>query len=162
MINIISAFDLPDEKSGKRYLVERLWPRGLHRARVDIDGWLRQLAPTDALASWFQANRQKPDEFRRRYFRQLSAQAKIWQPLVEEKGEITLVYDAKHPKYGHAALLKEFLTAQKKNGAMVQHNHQKGVKTPGERVGPRAGNKVSKRQRTRRILPKIRKARISI
>jgi uncharacterized protein YeaO (DUF488 family) len=43
------VYDPPAAGDGVRVLVDRLWPRGLTKASADLDVWLREIAPSDAL-----------------------------------------------------------------------------------------------------------------
>lgn len=36
-------------KEGFRILVDRLWPRGLAKEKVEIDLWLKEIAPSSEL-----------------------------------------------------------------------------------------------------------------
>ena len=52
-IQIKRVYDPPARKDGYRVLVDRIWPRGLTKERADIDLWLKDIAPSSALRSWF-------------------------------------------------------------------------------------------------------------
>jgi len=54
-----------------RFLVDRLWPRGLHRQALKLDGWLKEVAPSAALRRWYGHEPAKWPEFQRRYFDEL-------------------------------------------------------------------------------------------
>ena len=73
MIKLKRAYEPVSRTDGLRLLVERLWPRGLSKAQLQLDGWLRDAAPTTALRKWFGHDPAKWTEFRRRYFRELDA-----------------------------------------------------------------------------------------
>jgi len=96
---------------GQRILVERLWPRGLTKAAAKIDCWLRDIAPSKELRTWFGHDPDKWMEFRRRYWRELKqnpeAVAAIMQMI--EKGPVTLVYAAHDQVHNSAVALKEYL-----------------------------------------------------
>jgi uncharacterized protein YeaO (DUF488 family) len=47
------AYDQPLTADGCRFLVERLWPRGIAKPDLRIDGWLKDVAPSDRLRRWF-------------------------------------------------------------------------------------------------------------
>ena len=65
---LYEAESLPN---GVRYLVERLWPRGVRKAPLHIDGWLKDAAFSTELRKWFSHDPEKWEEFRRRYFAEL-------------------------------------------------------------------------------------------
>jgi uncharacterized protein YeaO (DUF488 family) len=106
---------LPQERSdGKRYLVDRLWPRGIRKQALEIEGWLKEAAPTDALRRWFNHDPKKWPEFRRRYFAELDAHPEAWKPLVDaaRAHSVTLVYGAKDTEHNNAVALAEYLTSR--------------------------------------------------
>ncbi len=57
---------------GVRFLVERLWPRGIKKADLKLEGWLKDAAPGTELRKWFSHDPAKWDEFRHRYFAELT------------------------------------------------------------------------------------------
>jgi uncharacterized protein YeaO (DUF488 family) len=67
---------------GCRFLVERLWPRGLKKEDLKIDGWLKDAAPSTELRKWFNHDPAKWREFQRRYFAELKRNAEAWAPIV--------------------------------------------------------------------------------
>lgn len=63
MIRVKRVYDAPSEEDGERFLVERLWPRGLTREAAALSGWLKDLAPSPALRRWFGHDLERWDEF---------------------------------------------------------------------------------------------------
>lgn len=53
MVRIKRVYLPPDPKDGQRFLVDRLWPRGLKKEKAKLDGWIREAAPSGALRKWF-------------------------------------------------------------------------------------------------------------
>jgi len=53
MIHLKRAYETPSSKDGERILVERLWPRGVAKARAAVDLWLKDVAPSPELRKWF-------------------------------------------------------------------------------------------------------------
>lgn len=94
-----------------RVLVDRLWPRGVSKDAVRGDGWLKEVAPSDALRRWFAHDPAKWDAFRRRYAKQLDAKPETWAPLLRaaKQGPLTLLFAAKNEQANNAAALKEYL-----------------------------------------------------
>ena len=111
MIALKRAYDPVSRTDGNRFLVERLWPRGVSKAALRVDAWLKDVAPSTRLRKWFSHDPEKWDEFRRRYFRELRSQPQAWQPLVsaDRHGRITLVYSAHDTQHNNAVALQEFL-----------------------------------------------------
>lgn len=79
-----------------------------------LDGWLKDVAPGDALRRCFGHNPARWEEFRRRYHAELDAHPAAWRPLVEaaHRGDVTLLYSARDPEHNNAMALKEYLTAK--------------------------------------------------
>jgi uncharacterized protein YeaO (DUF488 family) len=111
MIQIKRAYEQPAKDDGARFLVERLWPRGVKKEELRIEGWLKDVAPSSELRLWFQHDPAKWTRFRQRYFRQLATNPNAWQPLLSRarRGRVTLVYSAHDTEHNNAVALKEFL-----------------------------------------------------
>jgi uncharacterized protein YeaO (DUF488 family) len=111
MIKLRRAYDPPTDGDGARFLVERLWPRGVRKARLKLDGWLKDVAPSSDLRKWFGHDPKKWPEFRRRYLAELRAHPAAWRPLLAaaRRGRITFVYAAHDVERNGAVALKAFL-----------------------------------------------------
>ncbi|HKU61026.1 MAG TPA: DUF488 family protein [Gemmatimonadales bacterium] len=111
MIGLKRAYQPAAAGDGRRVLVERLWPRGVSRARLRLDGWAKDVAPSPGLRRWFGHEPGKWPEFRRRYFAELRANAAAWQPLLAaaRRGRITFIYAARDEARNGAVALKAFL-----------------------------------------------------
>lgn len=111
MIRIERVYDPPANQTGSRFLVDRLWPRGIKKENLMLNGWLKEAAPSQQLRQWFGHDPKKWKEFRERYFAELDQKPESWQLLLEtaRKGNITLLYGAKEEKFNNAAALKEYL-----------------------------------------------------
>lgn len=114
MIQIKRVYDPAGPDDGLCYLVDRLWPRGIKKDALQIDDWLKDVAPSDELRRWFRHEPAKWEEFQKRYFAELDAQPAGWQPLVEAAttGKVTLLYAARDPEHNNAHALKRFLEEQ--------------------------------------------------
>jgi len=111
MIKLKRAYAPAEAGDGVRYLVDRVWPRGVTREAIAVKEWLREAAPSDILRQWFGHDPAKWDEFRQRYFAELEEKPAVWQPLlaVSRQGTLTLVFSARDEAHNQAAALKEFL-----------------------------------------------------
>ncbi len=74
------AYEAATATDGQRFLVDRLWPRGVSRARLQAQ-WLRDVAPSNELRQWFDHRAGRWDAFRQRYWRELAAQPRLLAPL---------------------------------------------------------------------------------
>ncbi len=108
MIKVKRVYDDIEPDDGVRVLVDRLWPRGVRKDKVDM--WLKDVAPSDELRRWFNHDPSKWDEFKRRYFEELSRNPRLNDllMLIKNRGNVTLLYATRSP-YNNAAALKEFL-----------------------------------------------------
>jgi uncharacterized protein YeaO (DUF488 family) len=111
MIRIKRAYDPAGPSDGRRVLVERLWPRGVSKARLRLDDWMKDVAPSTALRRWFDHDPAKWPEFRRRYFAELRGHPSRWRPLLAEarRGRVTFIYAAHDLEHNGAMALKAFL-----------------------------------------------------
>ncbi len=111
MIKVKRVYDPVEPDDGRRFLVDRLWPRGMRKEALRMEGWLRDVAPSDRLRRWFGHDPKKWEEFRRRYFAELEAHPEAWQPLREaaRAGNVTLLFSARDTSYNNAVALREFL-----------------------------------------------------
>jgi uncharacterized protein YeaO (DUF488 family) len=111
MIQIKRAYDPVSKDDGARFLVERLWPRGVKKEKLQIEAWQKDVAPSTELRQWFQHDPAKWNEFRQRYFRELAKNPDAWQPLLARarRGRVTLVYSAHDAKQNNAVALKDYL-----------------------------------------------------
>lgn len=110
-VAIKRAYDAPDTKDGYRILVDRLWPRGIKKEAAEIDQWLKEVAPSTKLRTWFGHDPAKWKEFKKRYREELKDN-EAWddlQALAKAKTKITLVYGAKDEKHNQAVVLEELL-----------------------------------------------------
>ena len=117
MIEIARVYDKPQEKSAKsssRYLVERLWPRGMKKELLKLDGWLKSVAPSAALRNWYSHKVERWPEFRKRYLSELRSNPAAWQPLLEvaRRGSVTLLYSAHDTEHNSAVVLRDFLESK--------------------------------------------------
>jgi uncharacterized protein YeaO (DUF488 family) len=111
VIALKRAYEPDTTGDGARFLVERLWPRGVRKTRLKLDGWLKDVAPSTDLREWFGHDPKKWPEFRRRYFTALRAHPDTWRPLLTaaRRGRVTLVYAARDVTRNGAVALKAFL-----------------------------------------------------
>ena len=107
LIHLRHAYDAPGADDGTRVLVDRLWPRGLARARAKVDLWLKEIAPSDALRRWFGHDPTRWEEFAARYLAELTADPA---PLTElaricRAGPVTLLFAAHDAERNNAVVL---------------------------------------------------------
>lgn len=111
MLKAKRVYEEPEKSDGARFLVERLWPRGMKKEELEMDEWLKEVAPSTELRRWFGHDPDKWKEFQRRYRSELKENDEALQPLRDalKKGNVTLLYSAKDTERNSAVLLKEYL-----------------------------------------------------
>jgi uncharacterized protein YeaO (DUF488 family) len=111
-IQIKRAYEERSPKDGTRVLVDRLWPRGLAKNEAQVDLWLKDIAPSPELRTWFGHDPAKWQEFRFRYQSELRGKSELLASILETAQDttVTLLYAAKDEKHNHALVLLEQLT----------------------------------------------------
>jgi uncharacterized protein YeaO (DUF488 family) len=113
MVKLKRAYDPASRGDGWRVLVERLWPRGVRKEALVIDGWLKDLAPSTELRKWFGHDPARWSEFVRRYRRELEepAAAALVQELARRaaRGPVTLVYSSHDTEHNNAVALRDLI-----------------------------------------------------
>ncbi len=111
VIRVKRVYDPQAESDGRRFLVERLWPRGASKAGLHIVAWCREAAPSHDLRKWFNHEPRKWTEFQRRYRMELDARPDGWRPLLEaaRAGVVTLLFSSHDQEHNNAVALKDFL-----------------------------------------------------
>jgi len=96
---------------GRRYLIDRLWPRGLRKESLHLAEWLKDLAPSPGLRTWFGHDPAKYPIFRRRYRAELTAHPDLIDRLAREARSVpvTLLFAAQDAEHCNASVLREFL-----------------------------------------------------
>lgn len=107
------AYDEPGPHDGYRVLVDRVWPRGRSKEALNLDEWLRDLAPSTELRKWFGHDPQRWTEFQQRYRAELDSEEMRtrMQQLLRDAGSrrITLIYSAKDEEHNQALVLRDVL-----------------------------------------------------
>jgi uncharacterized protein YeaO (DUF488 family) len=110
------VYEPAQSDDGLRVLVDRLWPRGLTKAKAGIDLWLKDIAPSDALRRRLHADPAQWDAFLADYHRELgeeparSAAAQLREKLAH--GPVTLLYSARNEERNNATALRDRLEAR--------------------------------------------------
>ena len=114
MLKTKRAYESAEASDGARFLVDRLWPRGIKKETLEIKAWLKDVAPSPALRKWFAHDPAKWEEFQGRYLAELESNPEAWKPILEaaKHGDVTLVYSARDTEHNSAVLLKAFLEEQ--------------------------------------------------
>jgi uncharacterized protein YeaO (DUF488 family) len=111
MLKIKRVYEDARSSDGARFLVERLWPRGIKKEELRMKAWLKDVAPSPSLRKWYAHDTDKWEEFQRRYREELESNPEVWRLLLQaaEQGNVTLIYSARDEEHNSALVLKEFL-----------------------------------------------------
>ena len=113
------AYEQPAPSDGARILVDRLWPRGVTKARARIDAWLRDLAPSTQLRRWFHTRPAQWQLFRKKYLEELGepeaarALAQLYD-VARKRRKLTLLFASRNQEQNNAVVLKELLDGMRK------------------------------------------------
>lgn len=118
MIQIKRVYDEASPEDGTRYLVDRLWPRGMRKDQLEMSGWLKDIAPSRELVHSFHRGVLSWTEFHAKYSKELEMKRELWTPVVEaaEHGVVTLLYAARDVQQNNAIALREFLLSRATGG----------------------------------------------
>ncbi len=111
MIRIKRVYDPPAKDDGTRFLVERLWPRGLKKEKLKLDSWLKDAAPSTALRKWFGHDPARWAAFQQRYQAELDQRPEAWQPILDaaNKSDVTLLFSSHDAAHNNVVALKDYL-----------------------------------------------------
>ena len=111
VLKIKRVYESATRSDGTRFLVERLWPRGIKKESLKMKAWLKDVAPSPELRKWFAHDPDKWTEFKKRYRAELKSNPEAWKPILEavEQSDVTLLYSARDTEHNSALLLKTFL-----------------------------------------------------
>jgi len=108
-IRVKRVYEPAEKSDGIRILVDRLWPRGIEKGRIDL--WLKDIAPSNTLRKWYGHVPERWNEFRKRYLKELESNETGLRELVAAaKGKtLTLLYGARDTEHNQAEIILEFL-----------------------------------------------------
>jgi uncharacterized protein YeaO (DUF488 family) len=117
-LHIKRVYDTPEQSDGARVLVDRLWPRGLRKEKAELSLWLKEIAPSVELRTWFGHDPARWIEFGRRYRAELESNDAAVLRLVDllRRGPVTLLYAAHDTAHNHARVLEAYLRDHLENG----------------------------------------------
>jgi len=96
MIRTKRAYEPASSEDGKRFLVERLWPRGIKKEALVLDEWPREVAPSTELRKWYGHRVERWPEFQRRYRAELDAKSDEWKRLADAAAQADAVEAGHH------------------------------------------------------------------
>lgn len=111
MVIIKRVYDQPEKKDGYRIFIDRLWPRGMRKDALHYDIWLKDIAPSSSLRTWFGHKPERFAEFTKRYKAELKENVALneLKQLCKGHKNICLLIAAKDAAHNHALVVKEIL-----------------------------------------------------
>ena len=111
MLKLKRAYEPAYREDGQRFLVERLWPRGVKKTSLRLDAWLKDVAPSAELRQWFGHDPKKWEEFRQLYRAELERHPEVCDPILKAArgGTVTLVYSSHDCGHNNAVALRDYL-----------------------------------------------------
>ena len=138
-VRVRRVYDKPDPGDGTRVLVDRIWPRGLTKAKAALDEWCNDVAPSDELRKWYRHDPGRFEGFGRRYRAELKdprrATALAHLRELANDRQLTLLTATRHPEISEAAVLAGLLQAGRE-GKRIR------TSTPGHIQPPQPGPRV--------------------
>jgi uncharacterized protein YeaO (DUF488 family) len=119
MLKLKRVYDPASSDDGRRFLMERLWPRGFRKDSLRLDGWLKDVAPSSKLRQWFGHDPQRWAAFRERYEAELTKNPEALEPILQaaRQGTVTLVYSSRDSEHNNAVALRDYVARLRKAGA---------------------------------------------
>jgi uncharacterized protein YeaO (DUF488 family) len=112
-VQVRRVYEEPERGDGTRVLVDRVWPRGLTKAKAALDEWCKDVAPSTELRKWYSHDPDRFEEFRRRYQLELqdARRAEALEHLrgLAEDRQLTLLTATRQPEISEAAVLAGLL-----------------------------------------------------
>lgn len=110
-IRLKRAYVPAEPGDGVRILIDRLWPRGVSKAKAAFDDWMKEIAPSTELRKWFRHDPARWAEFQRRYRAELRGQSDALNRIrdLTRTHVVTLVYSAHDEEHNDAVVLRAML-----------------------------------------------------
>ncbi|MGD0401254.1 MAG: DUF488 family protein [Syntrophobacteraceae bacterium] len=111
MIRTKRVYEPSEAGDGTRFLVDRFWPRGMKKESLQMEAWLRDVAPSDSICRWFGHDPAKWTEFQDRYFAELDTRREALRAIIEAtgRGNVTLLYSAHDTEHNNAIALMKYI-----------------------------------------------------
>lgn len=109
-LRILRVYEEP-EPGEYRVLVDRLWPRGVKKDKIDV--WLKDVAPSAEVRNAFGHVPERFEAFVRDYTAELKDNAAVAElrQVIQDHERVVLLYGAKDSKENQAAVLLDFLNS---------------------------------------------------
>ncbi len=109
-VSVKRIYEEPKKSDGTRILIDRLWPRGIQKARAAIDVWAKDLAPSNELRAWLHTDKKRRYKaFSIKYRDELATKKEQARALTKGRTSITLITSVKDLEHSHVPILVAFL-----------------------------------------------------
>ncbi len=110
-VKLKRVYEAPSANDGMRILVDRIWPRGVSKKDAALDLWMKEIAPSTELRTWFAHDPVRWNEFRQRYAREVKQNHALLNQLrsLAQEGQVTLVYAAHDAAHNNAVALRTLI-----------------------------------------------------
>ncbi|WP_409307973.1 DUF488 domain-containing protein [Pectobacterium sp. B1J-3] len=115
LIHLVRVYDAAPPFPALTFLIDRLWPRGISKIRLDGVIWLKEIAPSHELRKWFHVDPTRWDAFVGAYREELKRQptCEVLLEHINQRERVTLLYGSKDAQHNHAIVLRDFLLERK-------------------------------------------------
>lgn len=117
-VDVVRVYEDPGRSAGeRRVLVDRLWPRGVQKAALDLDEWAKDAAPSAELRRWYGHDPARFAEFASRYRAELerepglSALRRLQSFVAPGRGRLVLLTATRDVERSGAAVLRDVIVA---------------------------------------------------
>lgn len=112
-VRVRRVYEEPERSDGTRVLVDRIWPRGLTKAKAALDEWCKDVAPSTELRKWYSHDPDRFEDFGRRYQAELKDPQRVaalthLRELAKGR-QLTLLTATRQPEISEAAVLAQLL-----------------------------------------------------
>ena len=113
-IKLMRVYEMDEDLKGERYLVDKVWPRGVAKKKLEPFYWAKEITPSTELRKWFDHKEERFDEFKKKYLKELDSNPAKDDFLdmvkdVLEKDDLIFLYGAKDEKINHVVILKDWI-----------------------------------------------------
>jgi uncharacterized protein YeaO (DUF488 family) len=112
MLKIKTIYETAENHDGFRILIDKEWPNRISNEKIEINLWIKDIAPSKELNSWFKNNPSKWNEFQKKYLKELQNKKKLIKELkilTKFNKTVTLVHSNEDKKHNSALVLLKLL-----------------------------------------------------
>ncbi len=114
LIQLKRVYETVEKADGRRFLADRIWPRGVKKTELDYDEWLKDLCPSNSLRKAWHNNEINYPQFEKNYRKELRQHTENLIKLAEEAAchPVTLLSSVKDIEHSHLPILRKAIIEQ--------------------------------------------------